>query len=291
MVREGPPALNEFITIELALAQARERLQSASESPRLDAELLLARALDVSRSYLVAHPEDTLDPAAGARFNSAIDRRAGGEPMAYITGEREFWSLSLMVSPATLVPRPETEILVERALMLLGRKVVARILDLGTGSGAIALAIARERPLCELVATDASEDALAIARQNARQLDIPNVSFVCGDWIDPVAGQQFDLVVANPPYVRSDDPALERLQHEPLSALAAGNDGLDAIRRIAGEAGDILADGGRLLMEHGSDQRDSVAGLLRQHGWSDIDCVNDYAGLPRVTIAARRSAT
>jgi release factor glutamine methyltransferase len=290
MVREGLFALNEFIDIDTALSRAIERLHSSSESPRLDAELLLTRALDVSRSYLIAHPDDTLDAAAQQRFFSLIGRRADGEPMSYITGEREFWSMSLMVSPATLVPRPETELLVERALMLIGRKAALRILDLGTGSGAIALALARERPLCDVVATDLSEDALAIARQNARQHDIANVTFEPGDWISPVAGRQFDLIVSNPPYVRAGDPALARLRYEPQSALAAGPDGLDAIRRIAASAGGVLADGGRLLLEHGSEQRDDVARLLRENLWAEIDCVNDYAGLPRVTQASRKTA-
>lgn len=287
MVREGLVALNEFMDIESALAMATDRLQAVSESARLDAELLLSRALDVNRSYFFAHPEDTLDPHASKRFLSLVARRASGEPMSYITGEREFWSMSLMVSPATLVPRPETEILVERALLLIGRKERLHILDLGTGSGAIALAIARERPLCEIVATDLSADALAIARQNARQLDIANVTFACGDWVDAVKGQQFDVIVSNPPYISKTDAVLEQLRHEPLSALSAGTDGLDAIRRIAATAGAVLAEGGRLLLEHGSTQRDAVADLLQANGWSQIECVDDYAGSPRLTIAAR----
>lgn len=290
MVREGLVALNEFMDIESALALATDRLQSSSDSARLDAELLLSRALDVNRSYFFAHPEDTLDPDASKRFLSLLTRRASGEPMSYITGEREFWSMNLMVSPATLVPRPETEVLVERALMLIGRNATFRILDLGTGSGAIALAIARERPLCEIVATDLSADALAIARQNARQLDIANVSFACGDWVDPVKGQEFDLIVSNPPYVAETDAALAQLRHEPLCALSAGTDGLDAIRRIAATAGTVLAGGGRLLLEHGSTQRDAVAAVLQANGWSPIECFNDYAGLPRVTQATRPNA-
>ena len=285
MLREGPAALNEFVSIESALAEAIALLQSASESPRLDAELLLARALDVPRSYLIAHPEDELDPAAGERFFSVVRRRAGGEPIAYIAGEREFWSMNLMVSPATLVPRPETEILVERALMFIPRKAAMRVLDLGTGSGAIALAIARERPLCEIVATDLSDQALAVAKQNARQLDVANVTFYHGDWIAPVHDQRFDIVVSNPPYVRSDDPALRSLAHEPVAALAAGPDGLDAIRHIAATTGRLLPDRGMLLLEHGHDQKVAVEGILRDNGWYDIDCISDYSGLPRVTIA------
>ncbi|MCI0517728.1 MAG: peptide chain release factor N(5)-glutamine methyltransferase [Woeseiaceae bacterium] len=290
MVREGLVALNEFMDIGSALAMATERLRAGSDSARLDAELLLSRALDVNRSYFFAHPEDMLDPDAGRRFLSLVERRASGEPMSYITGEREFWSMNLMVSPATLVPRPETELLVERALMLIGRKAAMRILDLGTGSGAIALAIARERPLCEVVATDLSEDALAIARQNARQLDVPNVAFACGDWVDPVKGQRFDLIVSNPPYVAEADETLALLRHEPRSALCAGNDGLDAIRRIAQTAGEVLADDGRLLLEHGSMQREAVAAELQRTGWSQVECFNDHGGLPRVTVARKATA-
>jgi len=288
MVLEGQVALNEFIDIASALNQGTEKLQTASETPRLDAELILARALDVPRSYLFAHPEDMLDPAASARFFDVTARRAAGEPMAYITGEKEFWSMTLMVTPDTLVPRPETELLVERALMLLGRRATLRVLDLGTGSGAIALAIARERPLCEVVATDVSDAALAVARQNARQLDLGNITFACGDWIEPVADQRFDLIVSNPPYVRASDPALAGLAHEPASALVAGEDGLDDIRRIAASAGSVLAEGGHLLLEHGSDQQDAVAEVLREHQWVDIECIRDLAGQPRVSIARKR---
>ena len=275
------------ITIHEAIATAVRRLDGVSGSPRLDAELLLARAIDVSRTYLIAHPEDTLDPAASDRYFAAVDRRSRGVPLAYITGEKEFWSLTLMVSDATLVPRPETETVVEQALGLIPRRAELAVLDLGTGSGAIALAIARERPLCRVVATDRSEAALAVARQNARQLDIDNVTFLAGDWTAPVAGRTFDLVVSNPPYVRADDPALANLRHEPESALVAGNDGLDAIRRIARQARDVLVEDGGLIVEHGADQETAVAEILRAHGWTDVRCFRDLAGLPRVTRAIR----
>ena len=275
------------ITIHEAIATAVRRLDGVSDSPRLDAELLLARAIDVSRTYLIAHPEDTLDPAASDRYFAAVDRRSRGVPLAYITGEKEFWSLTLMVSDATLVPRPETETVVEQALGLIPRRAELAVLDLGTGSGAIALAIARERPLCRVVATDRSEAALAVARQNARQLDIDNVTFLAGDWTAPVAGRTFDLVVSNPPYVRADDPALADLRHEPESALVAGNDGLDAIRRIARQARDVLVEDGGLIVEHGADQETAVAEILRAHGWTDVRCFRDLAGLPRVTRAIR----
>ena len=276
--------------IDEALKQATERLRGVSDSPRLDAEVLLTRALDVRSSYLIAHPEDILDSGAVARYEQAITRRADGVPLPYITGEREFWSLPLMVGPETLVPRPETERLVGLALEELPRDSTRRVLDLGTGSGAIALAIASERRLCTITATDLSGPALAVARQNARQLDLSNVTFVQGDWTKAVSGQRFDLVLSNPPYVRRNDPALEALRHEPMMALVAGDDGLDAIRILARDVRDILAQDGVFLVEHGADQEEAVAGLLRGRGWSGVECFRDLAGHPRVTKAVRERA-
>ncbi|MBT8088486.1 MAG: peptide chain release factor N(5)-glutamine methyltransferase [Gammaproteobacteria bacterium] len=271
--------------IDRVTADAAQRLEASSESPRLDAEVLLARTIDMPRSYLFAHPEDELDDAALERFESLLSRRAGGEPMAYIMGTREFWSRELVVSPATLVPRPETELLVELALREVPRKADWRILDLGTGSGAIAIAIAGERLLCEIVATDISAEALAVATVNARHLCLGNISFAQGDWTRPVEDRQFDIIVCNPPYVRADDAALANLQHEPRSALVAGDDGLLAIRTLASDCGRILKPGGMLLLEHGADQQQAVAAILKAAGWSDIACHKDFSGLPRVTVA------
>jgi len=285
MVRDGTDPLNDYLRIDEALDGAILQLDAASDSPRLDAELLLARALDVQRSYLFAHPEDRMDPEARARFEAALSQRLDGMPMAYITGEKEFWSMSLIVSPATLVPRPETELLVEQALMRIPRKSDWAIADLGTGSGAIALAIARERPLCQVTATDLSEAALDVARVNARHLSLPNIEFVTGDWTEPLAGRRFDLVVSNPPYVRADDPHLPALGFEPRSALEAGRDGLDAIRRLAATVGAILLPGGSMLLEHGFDQSEDVAAMLSAAGWTEIRTVNDLEGRPRVTAA------
>lgn len=281
--------MNEFVEIGAALADGTERLRGSSDTPMLDAELLLARAIDMPRSYLIAHPEDTLDPAAVDRFFAAIDRRSSGMPLAYIKGEKEFWSMSLLVSPDTLVPRPETEILVGRALMLIPEDEAVAVLDLGTGCGAIALAIASERPGCDITATDISDAALAVARENANRQALPNVEFLRGDWTAPVAGRMFDLIVSNPPYVPSGDADLEDLRHEPRLALASGRDGLDAIRCLSADTRSVIRNGGTLLVEHGDTQLRAVEQILASDGWSDISHVDDLAGKPRVTIATMQS--
>jgi len=277
--------LNEFLKIAAALADGTEQLRGVSDSPRLDAELLLAQALDVPRSYLFAHPEDALDRAALERFCSSLDRRSDDLPLAYISGEKEFWSMTLIVSPDTLVPRPETELLVDQALQHIPKNENFSILDLGTGCGAIALAIAKERPHCDITATDVSDAALAVARENANRLALANVEFLCGDWTAPVAGKTFDIIASNPPYVPEADPNLERLKHEPQMALLSGKDGLDAIRRISAEAKSVLRPGGTLLIEHGDNQAEEIARILSADGWGEISQVNDLAGKPRVTIA------
>lgn len=277
--------MNEFPSIGRTLSDAAERLADVSESPRLDAEILLTQALDVPRSYLFAHPEEALDADARSRYEKLLTRRADGVPLAYLTGVREFWSMALMVTPATLIPRPETETLVERALSLIGRRAELDVLDLGTGSGAIALAVARERPNCRVTGTDVSTGAIAVAAQNARQLDLPNVTFVCGNWFEPVARHRFDIVLSNPPYVTEADAALAALRHEPQNALVAGADGLDAIRHIAAGAAAVLKPGGRLLMEHGDEQAAAAAEVLAQYGWLEVEHHRDLAGIARVVSA------
>jgi release factor glutamine methyltransferase len=271
--------------LDAAIAAATERLAASSESPRLDAEILLCRTIDMPRSYLFAHPEDELDELTQARFEEVLARREAGVPMAYIVGVREFWSLEFVVSPATLVPRPETELLVNLALCEIPRDAAWEVLDLGTGSGAVAVSIACERPLCHVTAVDVSEEALAVARENARALAPGNVSCEPGSWTEPVRGRTFNLIVSNPPYVRADDEALARLAHEPRAALVAGEDGLEAIRTLARDCSALLVPGGLLLVEHGADQEEEVAALLEAHGWTDIRCHRDLAGLPRVTAA------
>ena len=283
--REGPTPLNEFLKIATALADGTKQLRGVSDSPRLDAELLLARALDVPRTYLFAHPEDALDPVAVERFCSSLEQRSDGLPLAYISGEKEFWSMTLIVNQDTLVPRPETELLVDKALQHIPKDRKLAILDLGTGCGAIALAIAKERPHCIITATDVSDAALAVARENANRHALPNIEFLCGDWIAPVTGRTFDIIASNPPYVPEADPDLERLKHEPQMALLSGEDGLDAIRRISGEAKSVIRQGGTLLIEHGDSQTVEITGILSADGWSEVSHMNDLAGKLRVTIA------
>ncbi len=261
------------------------RLEAISDSPRLDAEVLIGIAIDVPRSYLFSHPEDIPDDEAVARLEKNLARRLAGEPMAYITGTKEFWSLELMVTPATLVPRPETEVLVELALREIPREGEWSILDLGTGSGAIAVAIASERPLCNIIAVERSTEALRVAEQNVRNLNLANVECLQGDWTEPVQGREFDLVLSNPPYVEAGHRDLTRLAQEPQAALVSGDDGLDAIRVLARDCRDILKEGCAMLIEHGFDQEDGVATILAKEGWTSIECRKDMAGLPRVSIA------
>ena len=269
------------------LTQARDRLRGVSSSPGLDAELLLARACGRDRSWLFAHPDEAPDATDLVRANRWLARRIEGEPIAYITGMREFWSLELEVTPAVLIPRPDTEILVESALALMPPAAAVRVCDLGTGSGAIAIAIATERPDALVTATDASAAALAVARRNAERLVPGRIRFVESDWFAALGDERFDLIVSNPPYVAAADPALAdaAIRHEPRAALAAGVDGLDAIRRIAAGLACHLPAGGHFVVEHGAMQAAGVASILRDHGLEVTACRRDLSGNERVTVA------
>jgi release factor glutamine methyltransferase len=254
-------------------------------SARLDVQLLLAHALGVTRERLLSHPELVVEAPSAARYAELITRRAGGEPLAYLTGTRDFWSLRLMVNPAVLVPRPETELLVERALQLHTARE-GRIADLGTGSGAVALALASERPHWWLTATDVSAQALVVARANAARLGM-SVEFLQGSWFEPLAGRRFDLVVSNPPYVAADDPAMTSgaLAHEPRLALTPGADALACLRAIVQAAPQHLAEGGWLLLEHGAQQGEPLRAELVLAGFGYVRSHRDLAGHERVTEA------
>lgn len=251
-----------------------------------EAELLLAHALERPRSWLYAHGDHQPEPARVAAFEALLARRGEGVPVAYLLGTCGFWGLELEVSPATLIPRPETERVVELALARIPRERALEVVDLGTGSGAIALAIAHERPLARVTATDASADALTIARANARRLRIGNVAFRHGDWWDAVGDARYDVAVGNPPYIRAGDPHLAQgdLRFEPAAALASGPDGLDAIRAIAAGAGAHLRAGGWLLVEHGWDQGEAVRAVFGNAGLVDVHTAQDLEHRDRVTL-------
>ncbi len=258
-----------------------------SDSPRADAEILLAHVMQRSRSYFVAWPEAQVSVSEAAAFEALLARRAAGEPVAYVLGSRGFYGLDLKVSPAVLIPRPETELLVEAALQRLP-STPCRIADLGTGSGAIALALASERKDVQVVAVDVSAQALALAQENARRLGLM-VDFRLGDWCGGLAHERFDMIVSNPPYIRADDAhlALGDVRFEPALALASGADGLDAIRAIITCAPAYLKPGGWLLFEHGYDQAEAVAGLLRAAGLAAVASLFDLQGHARVTLGQR----
>jgi release factor glutamine methyltransferase len=254
-----------------------------------EAAQLLAHVLDRSRGWLYAHGDALVPAQEAARFRQLVERRAAGEPIAYLVGARGFWRFDLAVTPDTLIPRPETELLVELALARIALDAPARVADLGTGSGAIALAIASERPRARMVAVDVSGEALEVARGNAAMLGIDNVEFRRGDWLAPLDGERFDLIASNPPYIAEGDVHLARgdLRFEPHGALASGTDGLDAIRIIAATAPKHLRDGGWLLVEHGWEQGPAVRALFEAAGFVDVATERDLEQRDRVTLGRR----
>jgi release factor glutamine methyltransferase len=263
------------------------RLQRAAEDPRREAQILLGAALGRSPAWLIAHAmERVLDCEATDRYEAYVTRRAHGEPIAYILAAREFWSLPLEVTPDVLIPRPETELLVELALNHLPANDTARALDLGTGSGAIALALARERPRAHVVGTDISDAAVRLARRNAGRLNLANVEFRTGDWLAPVAGEIFQLIASNPPYIAEGDPRVEQAvrRYEPPGALFSGLDGLAALRVIVAAAAAHLVTGGWLVVEHGDLQGPAVRGLFATAGFSTVATSRDLAGRERCTL-------
>ncbi len=272
------------LTVGQALVEAR-----AFGLARLDAQLLLGRQLGRPRTWLLAHDDAVLEPLAFQAFITNCDRRAQGVPLAYLTGEREFHGLTLAVSPAVLVPRPDTETLVDWALELLQcqpHTATPHVLDLGTGSGAIALAIKRAWPGAQVLATDASAAALEVAQANAQRLGL-TITFRLGSWWQAVAGEAFDLVLSNPPYVAEADPHLEALRHEPRQALVSGPAGLDDLKLIIAGAGLHLRGQGRLLVEHGAGQAAAVVGLMAEAGLAAVGTRRDLAGLDRCSGAQR----
>jgi release factor glutamine methyltransferase len=283
---DAPLTAGAPLTVAAALQRAAQTLSRHGDSPRLDAEILLGRVLGLSRSALIVRGADPVSAETQRAYDELIAGRMQGAPVAYLTGTREFWSLELDVTPDVLVPRPETEILVELALGLLPADVTLSVLDLGTGSGAIALAIASERQLVCMTGVDVSEPALAVAMANSRKLGLTRVRWRAGSWFQAVRDRRFDMIVSNPPYVASNDPALERLAAEPAVALSCGPTGLEALGSIIDGAAEHLNPGGWLLLEHGHNQADAVARMLECRGFDHIRSHLDYSGNARVTLGA-----
>lgn len=272
------------MTLRQHLEAARKQLAGLPD-PQLEAEVLLAYALDVPRAHLWAHAESLLPAKGKARFEALLERRRNGEPIAYITGQREFWSLPLRVTPDVLIPRHETELLVETALQLIPTDSAWRIADLGTGSGAVALAIASECGHCDMHATDNSAAAVRLATENAQSLGLGFVHFHAGSWCEPLDGR-FDLIVSNPPYVAGDDMHLQQgdARFEPRAALTPGIDPMSAIRIIADQCKKYLRQAGWLLLEHGTGQGAKVREILLGNGLAKVDTLRDLAGHERVTL-------
>ena len=276
------------MNIQDILQRDRLLLQTAldldSSSARIEVQCLLQAVLKVNRAYLLTHPERELNADESARYRELFERRLQGEPIAYLLGTREFFGLNFKVTRATLIPRPDTELLVELALQHIGQ--CDRVLDMGTGSGAIALSIAHARPDAEVVAVDASQAALSVAQYNALALKIRNVRLLHSDWFAALSDERFDLIVTNPPYIEACDVHLSQgdVRFEPLGALASGSDGLDDIRRIINEAKDHLNSGGWLMLEHGYNQAARVRELLQQAGFVEVSSVRDLSGTERVTM-------
>ncbi|TCK19221.1 [protein release factor]-glutamine N5-methyltransferase [Thiogranum longum] len=275
-------------SIAQALQQARAQLQT-SDTAQLDAEVLMMHVLGKPRSYLHAWPEAQLDTKQLEQFTALVEARSAGQPVAYLTGQREFWSLQLEVSEHTLIPRPDTELLVEQTLALLPADEPLQVLDAGTGSGAIALALAHERPHWQVFASDRSPECLVVACHNAARLGLGNIHFFTGHWCDAVAGQRLDALVSNPPYIAEQDPHLGEgdVRFEPRSALSAGSEGLDDLTQLAAAATRVLKPGGHILLEHGFEQAEAVRILLKDNELSEISSIRDLAGHERVSHARK----
>lgn len=277
-------------TVEQALKLAVAQLGQANshqDTAKLDAEVLLAYVLDKSRTWLKTWPEKVLADDEFARYQRLIERRQAGEPVAYIVGRQDFWTLTLKVTPATLIPRPETEHLVELALDKIPLSQACRVADLGTGTGAIALAIASERPEAKVWAMDLSHQALQVAEQNRDKYRLDNVTCQQGHWLNDWQGEAFDLIVSNPPYIAPDDQHLDDLSFEPSSALVAEDQGLADIQTISKQAAMHLKAGGWLIFEHGFEQGAAVRQILQQHGFVQVGTEKDYAGLARISFGQR----
>ncbi|MEC8956049.1 MAG: peptide chain release factor N(5)-glutamine methyltransferase [Pseudomonadota bacterium] len=271
--------------IEKALQELTNTIKKVSFSPKLDSEILIMKVLKISRSYLYTHKNKKLSSQEEKILMKLCKRRMKKEPVAYITGKKEFWSREFIVTTDTLIPRPESELLVEEALKLIQGNPSMRILELGTGCGAIAISLALEKKRTSIMATDISQKALDQAIKNVHQYNVKNIQFIKSNWFEKIKEKEFDLIVCNPPYIKEGDPALKELKFEPQSALISGSDGLEAIRHISANAKEYLLHNGVLMLEHGNTQEKKVAEILAARKWKNITCVKDLRRFPRVTVA------
>ncbi|MEE9355223.1 MAG: peptide chain release factor N(5)-glutamine methyltransferase [Methylococcaceae bacterium] len=274
-------------SIQKALTQATVQLKPLAENPRLEAEILLTLTINKPRSFLKAWPEKKLSDQQNKYLSSLISKRKLGTPIAYLTGQKEFWSIPLTVNDHVLIPRSETELLIEVALSIIPPKATWQVADLGTGSGAIAISLAKERPELNITATDISHIALEVASKNVKKMDITSIELQLSHWFSNLGQKQFDIILSNPPYIRAGDPHLNQgdLRFEPLSALISGPDGLQDLSQIGHDARQHLAQGGFLIMEHGYDQADSLGQLLQELGYQNLHHHHDLAGNIRAISA------
>lgn len=272
------------MTLKEAVEFATTKLSSISDSARLDAQLLICHACNIEQTSIIAHPEQLLSRLQIELFNLALNRRSKGEPLAYITGSKEFWSLTFAVNQHTLVPRPETELLVEIALQVISDIKSPRVLDLGTGSGAIAISIAKERKDCLITATDISHHALEVAKKNAL-IHKTKINFIQSDWYKNLTNKKFNVIVCNPPYIEKDDPELCKFvsEHEPRTALISKNKGLNDLEQVINNARNHLTKAGHLIVEHGFQQATQVKDILGNQNFNDIAVYKDLSGLMRAT--------
>jgi release factor glutamine methyltransferase len=279
-----------MINIKTTLVEATKRLQPTSTSARLDAELLLLEVLKKPRTFLYAYSDEPLTLEQTQAFDALVMKRMHGEPIAYLRGTQEFWSLELITTPDTLIPRPETELLVEFVLSKFESKNTCSVLELGTGTGAIAIALAHEKPAWALCASDYSEQALAIAARNIKHHQLNNITLLHSDWFESIPKQRFDVIISNPPYLAENDPHQHEgdLRFEPKSALLSGVDGLDALQHIIKQSPAYLKPGGMLVLEHGYEQAEVIRKELEQAGYTNIQCLQDHAGHDRITAADYR---
>lgn len=276
------------MNIQQALQQANQDLSKSSPSAMLDAQVLLSFVLRCNSAHLAAWPEKELSEEQQSHYLQLIQKRQQGSPVAHLTGQREFWSLNFSVNDSTLIPRPETETLIEYILAEFNHRETLKLLDMGTGTGAIAIAIAKEKPGWEIVASDVSAEALKLARQNSEQHQTANITFIQSDWFENISADDFDIIVSNPPYIASDDPHLQQgdVRFEPLSALTSGPEGMDDIEQLCSHAADYLNNNGWLIIEHGYNQAQQVADCFAKNGFTMIGQQQDLSGHTRMTAAS-----